>query len=242
MKIPRYLTAGSPRTWRPGRDEELPRGGARHVGPPVPGRDADLLREIVDAEDRPALVAAGDDEDARRRPARAARRLDDARPPSGRGSRGRRACPARTSSLDLRPLRPSVPTTTRRRPAGPCPRRAPAGRRSRARMSCRRSPAARTDARVVPRVDHDRHGDAIRNEREGASAGDAGHERRATERECRGGGAEQDGRGAQQRAGDTAPLAGAIRMGGGTHACRSMSQPGANGPDSVLMSGRRSRP
>ena len=36
----------------------------RHVGPPVPGRDADLLRQVVDAEDRAALVAAGDDQRA----------------------------------------------------------------------------------------------------------------------------------------------------------------------------------
>src|SRR5690606_1575869 len=35
-----------------------------HVVPPVPGGDADLLRHVVDAVDRAALVAAGDDERA----------------------------------------------------------------------------------------------------------------------------------------------------------------------------------
>ncbi len=34
----------------------------RHVRPPVPGRDADRLRDVVDSEDRPALVAPGHDQ------------------------------------------------------------------------------------------------------------------------------------------------------------------------------------
>ena len=33
----------------------------RNVGPPVPGRDADLLGEVLDAENRTALVAASYD-------------------------------------------------------------------------------------------------------------------------------------------------------------------------------------
>ena len=35
--------------------------GNSHVGPPVPGRDADLFGEIVDAKDCAALVASGND-------------------------------------------------------------------------------------------------------------------------------------------------------------------------------------
>ena len=34
----------------------------RDIGPPIPGRDAHLLRDFVDAVDGPAFVAAGDDE------------------------------------------------------------------------------------------------------------------------------------------------------------------------------------
>ncbi len=36
-----------------------------YVGPPVPGRDANLLGEVVDAKDRAALVAARDDQGTR---------------------------------------------------------------------------------------------------------------------------------------------------------------------------------
>src|SRR5580692_2559060 len=39
--------------------------GGGDIGPPVPGRDADVFREIVDAVDGSTLVAAGDDEGAR---------------------------------------------------------------------------------------------------------------------------------------------------------------------------------
>ena len=34
----------------------------RHIGPPIPGRDAHLLAQIIDGEDRAALVAAGEDQ------------------------------------------------------------------------------------------------------------------------------------------------------------------------------------
>ena len=57
---------------------------SRHVGPPVPGRHADLLRQLVDAVDRAALVAAGDDQralDARQRPLD---RLEQERLPASR--------------------------------------------------------------------------------------------------------------------------------------------------------------
>ena len=36
----------------------------RHVGPPIPGRHPDLFGQVIHAENRPALVAAGDDEGA----------------------------------------------------------------------------------------------------------------------------------------------------------------------------------
>jgi hypothetical protein len=44
--------------------EELRARRGRHVGPPVPGRDAYLFGEFVEAVDGAALVAAGDDERA----------------------------------------------------------------------------------------------------------------------------------------------------------------------------------
>ena len=49
----------------------------RHVGPPVPGRDADLFRQRVDPVDRAALVAAGDDQRALHAGHRVRDRLDD---------------------------------------------------------------------------------------------------------------------------------------------------------------------
>ncbi len=82
MKMPRYFTAGSRRTWRPGSHEERVALANGHVRPPVPGRDADLLRDVVDPEDRPALVAAGDDQRARDAGPGARDDLDDRRLPA----------------------------------------------------------------------------------------------------------------------------------------------------------------
>ena len=47
-----------------GRDEQLRLMRRRHVGPPVPGRYADLRRHVVHTVDRAALVAAGNHERA----------------------------------------------------------------------------------------------------------------------------------------------------------------------------------
>jgi hypothetical protein len=55
---------------RAGRHRQHVVARRRHVGPPVPGRDADLLRDRVQPVDRAAFVAAGHDEragDARQR-------------------------------------------------------------------------------------------------------------------------------------------------------------------------------
>ena len=49
----------------------------RHVGPPVPGRDADLFRQRVDAVNGAALVAAGDDQGALHAGQRVRHRLDE---------------------------------------------------------------------------------------------------------------------------------------------------------------------
>ncbi len=49
---------------RAGFDEQLRAFRDRHVGPPIPGGDADLLGDLVEAEDGAALVGAGDDEGA----------------------------------------------------------------------------------------------------------------------------------------------------------------------------------
>ena len=146
----------------PGRDVERGAVADGHVGPPVPGRDADLLREVVDAEDRAALVAAGDDQgavDARPRPlddlderglpaaadladvelAGLDEPLDQAAPAQRADDDGRAA---RGRALDAAPA--GCRSRARRPAAGPRPRgarrRGPAGRRRSARR--RRSPRA----------------------------------------------------------------------------------------------------
>ena len=92
----------------------------RDVSPPVPGRDADSLRQLVDAVDGPPSIAAGDDESSGHAGHRIRHRLDDGRFPfsgdthgvqlPGRGQRVDGGALAQRSHHDRRSTR--VPSSS----------------------------------------------------------------------------------------------------------------------------------
>ncbi len=67
MKMPRYFTVGGPCLKMSPCSARVFPLVHRHIRPPIPRRNADHFRQLVNAVNRPAPVAAGDDQRLRSR-------------------------------------------------------------------------------------------------------------------------------------------------------------------------------